>query len=255
MESTERFSDRAAVYTRGRPTYPDAVVAHLRKEGALRNDAVVVDIGVGTGLSSEPFLRAGCSVIGVEPNAAMRAVADERLARYERYRSVGGTAEETTLPGGIAHLAIAGQAFHWFDPPRAGAEARRILQQDGWAALIWNDRPPAGTPFLEAYEAFLLQWGIDYEKVTHRHVDEDAIARFFAPTVPRVAHFDNPRRLDREEVFALVGSASYMPAPGHARHSGMSAALASLFDKHADSGSVEIRYRTRMHYGKLTTGT
>lgn len=252
LQPTERFSDRAAVYTRGRPSYPDSLVAHLQAEGALRAGAVVVDIGVGTGLSSEPFLRAGCSVIGVEPNAAMRAVGDQRLASYERYLSVGGSAEETTLAAGSAHLVIAGQAFHWFDPPRAGAEARRILQPDGWAALIWNDRPPVGTPFLEAYEAFLLQWGVDYEKVTHRHVDEDAIQRFFAPTTPRVAYFDNPRRLDREDLFALVGSASYMPAPGHARHAGMSAALGQLFDRLAADGSVEIRYRTRMHYGRLT---
>jgi len=97
MRPTERFSDRAGVYTRGRPTYPDALVAHLRSEGALPDGAVVVDIGVGTGLSAEPFLRAGCSVIGVEPNAAMRAVGDERLGATGRYRSVDGRAEATTL--------------------------------------------------------------------------------------------------------------------------------------------------------------
>ena len=98
VQPTERFSDRAAVYTRGRPTYPDAIVAHLRAAGALPEHGVVVDIGVGTGLSSEPFLRAGYAVIGVEPNAPMRAVGDERLAHYGRYRSVDGSAEETTLP-------------------------------------------------------------------------------------------------------------------------------------------------------------
>ncbi|HET9011199.1 MAG TPA: class I SAM-dependent methyltransferase, partial [Gemmatimonadaceae bacterium] len=108
MQPTERFSDRAAVYTRGRPTYPDAIVAHLRGAGALPEHGVVVDIGVGTGLSSEPFLRAGHAVIGVEPNAPMRAVGDERLAHYGRYRSVDGRAEKTTLAPGRAHLVIAG---------------------------------------------------------------------------------------------------------------------------------------------------
>ena len=124
MQPTERFSDRAAVYTRGRPTYPDAIVAHLRSEGALPADSVVVDLGVGTGLSAEPFLRAGYSVIGVEPNDAMRAVGDERLAHCGRYLSVSGRAEATTLDAHCARLVIAGQAFHWFDPPRAGMSAR-----------------------------------------------------------------------------------------------------------------------------------
>lgn len=251
MQPTERFSDRAAVYTRGRPTYPDAIVAHLKREGALADLGVVVDIGVGTGLSAEPFLRAGHTVIGVEPNAAMRAVGDERLAQYGRYLSVDGSAEETTLEARCAQLVVAGQAFHWFDPPRAGAEARRILAPGGWAALIWNDRPATGTAFLEGYETLLKTFGIDYEKVSHRHVDEDAIQRFFAPTRPRVAHFDNPRRLDREDLTALVGSASYMPPPGHPRHAGMSEALARLFDAHAVDGHVAVHYRTRMHYGPI----
>jgi SAM-dependent methyltransferase len=251
MEPTERFSDRAAVYTRGRPSYPDAIVAHLRAAGALPADGVVVDLGVGTGLSAEPFLRAGHSVIGVEPNAPMRAVGDERLAHCGRYLSVGGRAEETTLDARCAHLVIAGQAFHWFDPARAGREARRILVPGGWAALIWNDRPASGTAFLEGYEALLKTYGIDYDKISHRHVDEDAIGRFFAPTRPQVAYFDNPRALDREELAALVGSASYMPPPGHARHAEMSAALNRLFDALAVEGRVEMHYRTRMHYGPL----
>lgn len=251
MQPTERFSDRAAVYSLGRPTYPDALVAHLRGEGALPADGIVVDIGVGTGLSSEPFLRAGHAVVGVEPNTAMRAVGDERLAHYGRYASVQGSAEETTLAAHCAHLVIAGQAFHWFDPPRAGAEARRVLKTGGWAALIWNDRPATGTPFLEGYEALLREYGIDYEKVSHRHVDEDAISSFFAPARWRVAWFDNPRSLNRAELEALVGSASYMPPPGHARHPAMASALQRLFDAHAVDGRVAMHYRTRMHYGPL----
>lgn len=251
MESTERFSDRAAVYTQGRPTYPDAVVAHLRSEGALPPAGVVVDIGVGTGLSAEPFLRAGYTVIGVEPNGPMRAVGDERLAATGRYQSVDGRAEATTLETHCAQLVIAGQAFHWFDPPAAGAEARRILVPGGWAALIWNDRPATGTPFLEGYEALLKTYGIDYDKISHRHVDEVSIGRFFAPTTPRVSYIDNPRALTWDDLAALVGSASYMPPPGHARHAEMSAALRRLFDAHAVDGRVAVHYRTRMHYGLL----
>jgi SAM-dependent methyltransferase len=251
MESTERFGNRADAYTRGRPTYPPAIVTHLEKAGLLHPGATVVDLGVGTGLSAEPFLQRGYPVIGVEPNTAMRAMGDEQLQRHSDYRSVAGTAEATTLPAATADLVIAGQAFHWFDPERAAAEARRLLRPAGAAALIWNDRQSSGSGFLSGYEALLRRHGIDYENVSHRHVDESAIERFFAPARCEVAYFDNPRWLDREALVALVNSASYMPAAGDPRHVPMMAALDALFSAHAENGAVRMLYRTRMHYCRM----
>ena len=248
---TERFSNRADAYVRGRPSYPIAIVEQLTKAGALRQGHTVVDIGVGTGLSAEPFLRQGYAVIGVEPNAPMREAGDQQLREFPLYRSVGGSAEATTLADDSADLVIAGQAFHWFDAPRAANEARRILRPGGWAALIWNDRQSTGSAFLAGYEALLRTHGIDYAKLLHRHIDEKAIAQFFAPAQAVVATFDNPRELTREDLLALAGSASYLPAPGDPRHAAMLVALNALFDAHAKDRQVQMMYRTRMHYAQL----
>ena len=46
--------------------------SNCRAVGALKRGQIVVDVGVGTGLSAEPFLRSGYTVIGVEPNEPMR---------------------------------------------------------------------------------------------------------------------------------------------------------------------------------------
>ncbi len=255
LSATERFSDRADAYVRGRPSYPQVIVERLQKVGALKRGQTVVDVGVGTGLSAEPFLRSGYTVIGVEPNEAMRIAGDQQLHEYVNkggtYRSVAGTAEATTLPDDAADLVIAGQAFHWFDAPRAASEARRILRPGGWVALIWNDRQSTGSAFLAGYEALLRTHGIDYAKVVHRHIDEKAIAQFFAPRQAAFAMFDNPRELDREDLLALAGSASYLPAPRDPQHAAMLLALNALFDAHVKSGTVQMMYRTRMHYAQV----
>ncbi len=252
MQVTERFNNRADAYTKGRPTYPQAIVERLQSVSALRTGSTVIDVGVGTGLSAQPFLRAGYTVIGVEPSGEMRAAGDLQLREFSNYRSVAGTAEGTTLPDATADLVIAGQTFHWFDVALAAQEARRILRPGGWAALIWNDRQTADTAFLAGYEALLRTHGIDYEKVAHRHVDEEAIVRFFAPAHAAVATFDNPRELDLEDLMALAASASYLPAPGDARHAALQAALSALFDAQAHGGKVRMMYRTRMHYARIT---
>lgn len=250
LNPTERFSDRADAYVRARPTYPEAVVAHLEQAGALRAGAPVVDLGVGTGLSAEPFLRAGYAVIGVEPNDAMRASGDRFLAAWPRYRSVKGTAEATGLPAQCARLAIAGQAFHWFDPPRARAEALRILEPGGWAALMWNDRVTEGDAFAEGYEALCHRFGRDYDRIRTRHVDPEALAEFFG-RVPAMAEFAHVRRLDFETMAALAASASYLPAPGSAEHEPLMAALRGLFDAGSSDGMIALRYRLRVHYAPL----
>ena len=63
--------------------------------------------------------------------------------------------------------------------------------------------------------------------------------------------FDNPRELEREDLLALARSASYLPPPGDPRHSAMLLALNALFDTYAKNGTVQMMYRTRMHYAQL----
>src|SRR5687768_7090137 len=152
MDPTARFSDRVADYVRTRPGYPAGVLDLLRAETGLTAGMTVADVGSGTGLSAEMFLKNGNPVIGVEPNADMRAFGDALLAAYPNFRSVAGTAEETTLPDRSVDLVVAGQAFHWFDRARARAECRRILRPGGFVALLWNTRRVDATPFLRAYE-------------------------------------------------------------------------------------------------------
>ena len=114
------------------------------------------------------------------------------------------------------------------------------------------ERPQStGSAFLAGYEALLRTHGTDYANTIHRHIDEKGIAQFFAPAQAVIAMFDNARELERDDLLALAGSASYLPAPGDSRHAAMLLALNALFDSHAKSGTVQMMYRTRMHYARL----
>src|SRR5580704_17335722 len=141
VDPKERFSSRVDDYVRYRPGYPAALYAWLAAEGRLDAGSVVVDVGSGTGILSRGLLESGgARVVGVEPNAAMRAAAERSLAGQPRFESVDASAEATGLPAASADLVIAAQAFHWFDPPRARVEFARILRPSGLVALVWNQR-------------------------------------------------------------------------------------------------------------------
>lgn len=252
-DSTERFTDRAGDYAAARPGYPAEIATTLITELKLAPDAVVADIGSGTGLSCEPFLRAGLAVIGVEPNEAMRAEGDRHLARYARFRSVAGSAEAATLPGASVDLLAAAQAFHWFDIAPARAEALRILRRPPRAALIWNDRVATGSRFAAGYEQLLLDFGIEYALIRHRHAHEDSVAAFFGHRDFRVASFPNPTVLDWPTLLARLNSASYVPKSDHPSHAPMVERLRRLFDGAAQGGRVTMDYVTRVFHGALAT--
>ena len=250
-DSTVRFSDRVEAYLAGRPRYPAAIVDDLARSAALTPQAVIADVGVGTGLSAEPFLASGYRVIGVEPNAAMRAAGLEFLSRYPRYECRDGSADATGIDAASVDVVIAAQAFHWFDPGHFRAESLRILKPGGWAALIWNDRDSRGTAFLAGYEALLIEYGQDYRAIRYRHEGTEAIPVYFGGTAPAAVEFRHTRLMDLQAVFALAGSASYLPAPGQPRHAEMMSELDRLFAANAQQGAVEMRYTCRVHAAPL----
>ena len=67
-DTVERFSNRVENYVKYRPHYPPAVLELFRNEMGLTPDSLIADIGSGTGISSELFLKNGNTVYGVEPN-------------------------------------------------------------------------------------------------------------------------------------------------------------------------------------------
>src|SRR5207249_3286611 len=123
--------------------------------------SVIADVGSGTGISAKLFLDNGNMVYGVEPNGPMREAAETFLGSYASFRSIDGSAEATGLPNGAVDLIVCAQAFHWFDPVQAKVEFRRILRENGWIALIWNERQKTESRFLQRYEELLNTYGTD----------------------------------------------------------------------------------------------
>ncbi len=249
LDSTRRFSSRVEDYIRYRPSYPRGVISLLERECGLTAAAKVADIGSGTGLLARLFLRIGCEVFGVEPNAGMRLAGERLLAAERGFHSVDGRAEATRLRGGSVDFVTAGQAFHWFDAPAARAEFRRILKADGWVALVWNERLVEGR-FLEEYEALLLRYAPDYAKVDHRRMDAGVMDAFFGAGRWRLSSFANEQRLDLDGVLGRLHSSSYAPAAGSEEYQRINQDVTTLFAECRQDGLVAFRYETKVYYGK-----
>ena len=244
-DPTQRFSSRVEDYIRYRPSYPAEVIAFLQRECGLTSQSRVADIGSGTGLLSELFLRFGCEVDGVEPNAEMRAAGERLLAGWPRFHSVTGRAEATTLPDRSADLVSAGQAFHWFDSDAARTEFRRILKPGGWVALVWNERLRS-PGFNAGYDDLVTRYGPE-----HPHAETSELDHFFGGQGWRLAQFPNQQRVDREGLRGRFLSSSYAPLPGAGNYQPLMRELDGLFDEFEEDGRVTLSYTTEVYAGRL----
>jgi SAM-dependent methyltransferase len=250
MEPVIRFSNRAENYAKYRPGYPGEVIAILESECGLTTDSLVADIGSGTGILSELFLKNGSTVFAVEPNAPMRLFAERDLKKFPNFVSVNATAEETTLEPGSVNFITAGQAFHWFDRKKAKREFMRILKPGGWVVLLWNERRLDASPFLRDYEDLLLRYGTDYEKVRHENVTSE-IEEFYAPQTFQLRNVENIQHFEFESLKGRTCSASYTPEPGDPNFEPMISKLEKIFNARNKKGVVDFEYDTRIYYGHL----
>lgn len=246
-DSTTRFSNRAAYYAACRTGYAPAIAEFLVERAGLPADAVVADIGAGTGLSTELFLPFCAAVFAVEPNAEMRAVAEERLGSQANFHSVAGTAEATTLADGMADLVSVGSAFHWFEQEKCRVEFGRILKPGGKVAILTNRWHGAASPFMAGYEAIVLR----YANLGDRpHWDDDEMAaEFFGVGGFETLAGTHAEPFSFERLAGLTLSFSVMPLAGEPGHEEMMSELTSLFESNQSRGVVEYHTKSRIFFG------
>jgi SAM-dependent methyltransferase len=248
LDPTKRFSTRVENYIRYRPGYPGTLLPLLEEHRSLRPGDIVADLGFGTGKLTVRLLQRGHTVHAIEPNESMRE-AGRRLAADERCHVIDGSAEATGLPDANVDLAVAAQAFHWFDLEPTLAELARILRPEGRVALIWNVRDEERNRFMAEYEALLATHGTDYRNVGAHRVDNQTRERLFGSDRGKFHWLPNEQRLDRDGLIGRVLSASYVPEPGRPGHEEMIAALEELFRRHERNGEVTLHYRTQVYHG------
>lgn len=250
MNSTQRFSNRVENYVKYRPHYPKRIIDYLKTEIGFAENEIVADIGSGTGILTELFIKNNNKVYAIEPNAAMRLKAEELFENDSNFISVNATAEQTSLKENSIDLIVAGQAFHWFNSEKTKREFIRIAKQEAHAALIWNDRL-FQSPFEKDYEDLLIKFASDYNEVNHRRITPEKIETFFYPEMVAIALFKNDQFFDFEGLKGRLFSSSYISLEKNEKYFEMLERLQYLFNKYENNGIVHFVYETKLYLSKI----
>ncbi|MEK9207319.1 MAG: methyltransferase domain-containing protein [Patescibacteria group bacterium] len=121
----------------------------------------ILDIGSGTGKSTEPLLQTGrenLAVIGLDPDDRM--LDEARLSAQKQKLPIvylKGKAENLPFEKGTFDSAISGAAFHWYGNKKTVTGVRKILKKAGvffifWAQFIDTDKPTIGEEIYVKYK-------------------------------------------------------------------------------------------------------
>lgn len=251
LSPLNRFSNKVGNYVKYRPHYPDEIMIKLKNEKVVNDESTIADIGSGTGILTEVFLKNGYKVYGVEPNKEMREAGEKLLKHYKNFISVNATAESTTLEVNSVDMVTAAQAFHWFDKEKAKAEFLRILKPPGYVVVVWNTVRKTETPFLRAYESLLFKYGIDYARVKHENTTKKVMQKFYGNSGSKFVSFYNEQIFDYEGLKGRLLSASYVPTESQPGYKEMLEELRKVYDENNVDGKVKFEYDTNMYWGRL----
>lgn len=248
--NTSKFDNKGVVYAKARPGYPAALFSYLQKNGTLWKDAVVADVGSGTGIFTTQISAFVKTVFAVEPNEDMRRQAELQYAKLPGVVSVDGTAERTSLPDASADLITVAQAFHWFDRAAFQTECRRLLKPHGKVLLVWNDRDTSSELIRDNFEInrrFCPSFkgssnGIDFSP--------ESFSDFFLGAF-ETQTFENNLSYDLEAFLYRNLSSSYSPRKGDPNYEPYCQAIKELFLQYQKDGVVQYPYITRCYLGTV----
>ncbi len=152
------FGKTAADYGRYRAGFPHEFYDRLIDRGIVSAGCNVLDLGAGTGTLTRGLALRDCRATGLDPSTELMTEArriDAEMGATTRY--VEGRAEELAFPDSSFDVVTAGQCWHWFDRPRAAAEAFRVLRSGGSIVIAHFDWIPLPGNVVDATERLIME--------------------------------------------------------------------------------------------------
>lgn len=248
----DKFTGKADIYTKYRPTYPKEFIQYLYLQVGLNKNSVIADIGSGTGIFTALLLEQGSHVYGVEPNSDMRKIAEKNLCNYPNFISVNAPAEDTGLMNSSIDFITVAQAFHWFDRHKFKTESKRILNEKGKVILVWNSRDVHSELVMEN-DTINRQYCPNFKGYSGgmRGEDPEEYSDFFKDGVCEYRIFNNDLNLNEDSFIGRNLSASYAPKIEDTGYQPYITALKRLFEKYSRSGTLCMPNNTRSYIGEV----
>lgn len=220
------FTGKSSYYEMSRPVIAEEAFNYLYS--LLPLNAVIADVGAGTGKFTTLAAKRGNTVFAIEPNAEMQMVLINNVKNYPNVIVLNSCAEDTHIPSNSVDVVISVTAIHWFDLDAFRTECYRILKPNGMVVAVYNSQKE------------------ELRKLANNHSYKTATDIFFDGKC-EVIEFSNPQQYTREKYLAYYLSHSNAPKLADDDYTLFFERINASFDREQKDGMYLFDFVTVMY--------
>ncbi|MFD1416015.1 class I SAM-dependent methyltransferase [Oceanobacillus jeddahense] len=138
MDKRLTFNEDVENYDKWRPEYCDELFKDILEYARIGKDKKVIEIGIGTGQATKPFLDKGCELTAVELGENLAAYSKSKFQRYKNFTVQHSSFENFNYQEGTIDFIYSATAFHWIPKEKGYPKVLKLLKPGGTLALFWN---------------------------------------------------------------------------------------------------------------------
>ena len=133
------FDTVADTYEKLRPGYVDELYQNIFEYKSINNTSRVVEVGIGGGQATLPFLQTGCNLIAVDYGENFCEICREKFKEFPNFSAVSGKFEDIDFNGEY-DLIYSASAFHWI-PEEIGYKTVYNMLKNGGVFIRFANHP------------------------------------------------------------------------------------------------------------------
>lgn len=132
------FDTVAFTYEKLRPGYVEELYQTIFEYKPINNTNRVVEIGIGGGQATLPFLKTGSNLTAVDYGENFCELCREKFKEYPNFSAVSGKFEDIDFNNNEYDLIYSASAFHWIPEEIGYKKVYSMLKDDGVFARFAN---------------------------------------------------------------------------------------------------------------------
>lgn len=138
MDKRFTFNEDVMNYEKWRPTYCEELFHDIMEYSKLDMHKKALEIGIGTGQATLPFLKTECDLIAIELGENLAEFSQNKFKAYKNFNILNVPFEDFKCDENTFDLIYSATAFHWIDENIGYPKALKLLKPGGTLALFWN---------------------------------------------------------------------------------------------------------------------